>query len=86
MEKKDVLRKKHDRRYREQHREEINKRKRETWQRQQNVQHIATASNVYNVDGIQQINESISDYQSSANCSNLRSILPKLHNEVSRKQ
>lgn len=68
MEKKDVLRKKHDQKYRFQHREEINQRKRETWQHQQN-KHIATASNVYNIDKVQQITEAIPDHQLSANCS-----------------
>lgn len=72
VDKKDILRKKHDQKYREQHREEINKRKRETWQRQQNVQHIATTSNVYSIDKTQQITEATPDHQHhqlKANCS-----------------
>lgn len=53
--------------YRERHREEINQRRRDIRQRQQNSHQIHTVSNVQNTDEIEQITQATSNNQLSSN-------------------
>ncbi|KAK0072607.1 hypothetical protein PV325_011116, partial [Microctonus aethiopoides] len=58
---------KHNRLYRERHREEVNQRKRYMWHKKKNSQQIHILSNIENIDEIEQIAHVTSNNQLSSN-------------------